>query len=399
MRCITPVFLFEKKKRQSVSALPFSFLLAGDTGTLDTLDDVSLHEGVENQQGEQDQDTAGIADSGNVHVFARILGVQGLGYLDHIRHQGRSADGVEHFGVEVIRPLPGEREHEYRDQHGNGQGQNDLEEGSEYAGTVQVRRLFELIRHTAEELAKHKDIQAVLERKSGSGHDDQRPHGVQQADGCIRQDVQPIKHTAAQQIEQTAHFADLEDVEVTELHKHGQTNGGMGNNHCEDNEHKQKTVTLELELREAISNYAADEGLQNRAGSGEEQGVEECLEIAVIQDNCLVGAQGGLLGNQANRYVYEVAGAHERGSDLRVEREEDYVGNAEQEQELEQVYEHFLEEEGVQKLCLQALHQRSTFKIHADLILGFLRDSGCFNIIHSKRSSFLNLFSGRIRMH
>ena len=58
------------------------------------------------------------------------------------------------------------------------------------------------------------------------------------------------------------------------------------------------------------------------------------------------------------------------------------------------------EEEGVQELCAQALNQRSTFKIHADFILGFLRDFRCcFNMIHSKRSSFLNLFSDRTRMH
>ena len=381
------IWVKEKAKR---NALPFAFVLAGDTGALDTLDDVSLHEGVENQQGEQNQNTTSIADSGNVHVFARILGIQGLGHLDDIGHQGGSADGVEHFGVEVIRPLPGECEHEDRDQHGHRQGKNDLEEGSEHAGAVQICGLFQFIRNALEELTEHEDVQSVLECQAGGGHDDQRPHGVQQTDGGIRQDVDPFEDTAAQQIEQTADFANLEDIEVTELHKHGQLDRGMRNDHRKDNQKEQKTVTLESKLRETVTNHAANEGLQNSAGSGEEQRIQEGHAVAVVSNDGFVGAESRLFGDQTNRYVYEVAGTHEGGRDLRIEREQDYVGNTEQEQELEKVNQDLLEEEGVYEFRLQTFHQRSTFKVHTDAILGFLGNFGsCFNMIHKNVPPFL----------
>ena len=40
----------------------------------------------------------------------------------------RSTGSVEELGIEVIRPLPAEREHEYCDEHCSGKRDDDLEE-------------------------------------------------------------------------------------------------------------------------------------------------------------------------------------------------------------------------------------------------------------------------------
>lgn len=45
---------------------------AGDTGTLDTLNDVSLQEGIENKQRKQNEQTAGITDCCIVEFSASV---------------------------------------------------------------------------------------------------------------------------------------------------------------------------------------------------------------------------------------------------------------------------------------------------------------------------------------
>ena len=59
--------------------------LTGDTGTFDTLNDVSLTEEVENDQRSHNQDTTGIGNSGGIQGLTRVVNVEGFGNLDDIR--------------------------------------------------------------------------------------------------------------------------------------------------------------------------------------------------------------------------------------------------------------------------------------------------------------------------
>ena len=54
----------------------FVFLLARDTGALDTLNDVSLSEEVHDDKGYEDQDTCGIVDRSLVELLTREVNVE-----------------------------------------------------------------------------------------------------------------------------------------------------------------------------------------------------------------------------------------------------------------------------------------------------------------------------------
>ena len=132
--------------------------------------------------------------------------------------------------------------------------------------------------------------------------------------------------------------------------------------------------------------------LDQTTGQRQDEGVQQSFKILVVRDNSLIGVQGRIPGNQTNGYVNEVFRAHERGGDLREEREQDYVGDTKQQQEAEQIPYHSLNGVQVDELCLQSFQKGSPFKLYPDLILGFLGDRrGC----HIGLASFLSLFSGR----
>lgn len=155
---------------------------ARDTGTFDTLNDVTLTKQVQDDQGNQDQDTTRVTNSRGVERLTGIVRIQRLGDLDDVGQQDVAGGGVEQFGVEVVGPLPAEGEHEYRDHHSHRQRNDDAEEGTEHAGTIQVSRFFQFVRDALEELPHQEDEQTVLEAQTCERQDVQGCVGVDQVD-------------------------------------------------------------------------------------------------------------------------------------------------------------------------------------------------------------------------
>ena len=124
-------------------------LLAYKTGTLNTLYKILLSKEVNYYEGRDNHNTAGILDYVEVERLTRILGVKMLGnVLDNVGHHPRTVilrTDEEETCVELIRPLPGEGKEEDRDHHRYGKRKDDLEEGSECTGTVNIRRLLKLV--------------------------------------------------------------------------------------------------------------------------------------------------------------------------------------------------------------------------------------------------------------
>ena len=132
------------------------------TGTLDTLNNVSLTEEVEDDKGSYDEHTASVLNSRYVQVAACVVGIKSLGNLNNVGKECRTGDIVEQLSVEVVSPLPAECEHEYCDHHCAGERKNDSEECSEDTGTVKISGFFELVGNTAVELTEHEDEQTVF---------------------------------------------------------------------------------------------------------------------------------------------------------------------------------------------------------------------------------------------
>ena len=224
--------------------------LAGDAGALNTLNEELLTEQIYHDQGSHDHQRHGILD-GSFKVAAACLTNSVYEGLRHFIDLGKGvhiAAGEEDLDVEVIGPLPGEGEQEHGDQHGNGQRQNDLHEGSEDTRAVDVSRFLKLVGNVLEELTEHEDVEAVLECQTCHGEDNDRPIGVQQVEGLTAQhsDNALTEHT---------------DIKAGEGTYHNRLNGGVRNDHGKDHAEEQDLVTLEVVLRKAVSDQAAGKGL------------------------------------------------------------------------------------------------------------------------------------------
>jgi len=156
----------------------FVFVLAGDTRTLDTLNEVLLAEQVHNDQRSDNHQTAGVSDSRVIQVLSCVGGGQRRRNIYYVRHKNGLLSCEEYRCVEVVGPLPREREQEYGDHHRDGKRENDLNEGSENARSVDVSRLLKLVGNSAEELSEQEDVQTVLKAETGKRENDHRPVGV-----------------------------------------------------------------------------------------------------------------------------------------------------------------------------------------------------------------------------
>ena len=159
----------------------------------------------------------------------------------------------EHGCVEVVRPLPAEREEKDGNHHGNGERQNDLEEGAEGIRTVYVRRFLKLIGNTRKELTHHEDVQAVFEAQATNRKNDQGRKGVHHVDG---QSVgEAASENACDKLEKSRDIQALytTDVEITEVHHHRKTNGFVRNDHGDNHEDQDDTIALEFEFSQEES--------------------------------------------------------------------------------------------------------------------------------------------------
>ena len=149
--------------------------------------------------------------------------------------------------------MPAEREQEDGDHHRHGQGQNDLDEGTEGTRPVNVGGFFQLIGDTLEELEHHKDVQTVLEATADRGQDHQRPIGIGQLEGgaCEKGDGTRIipRHNGC-------------DIKRREVLEQRQAQGVGRDDHDEDHEEHNDLLALEFELGEAVTDHTANEGLQ-----------------------------------------------------------------------------------------------------------------------------------------
>ena len=141
--------------------------LTDDTRALDTLNEVSLAEQVNNNQRCHNEQCAGIVNRGIEQALSRIGGDKRLRHRDDTGHQYRFGIREEYGGVEVVGPLPREREQEDGDHHRDRKRQDDLKEGAVYARTVNICGFLKFIGNACKELTHHEDEQTVLECETG----------------------------------------------------------------------------------------------------------------------------------------------------------------------------------------------------------------------------------------
>ena len=304
--------------------------LVCDTGVLDTLYQEVLAEGIENYQRRNDHKTTRVTNSGLIKRLSRIAQLQGRrNRANQVNKQlVRGFDTrVEQAYVEVIGPLPAECKQEYGDHHGDGQRKNDLNEGTESSRTVHVRRLLKLIRHATEELAQKEDIQAVLECKTAKREEQHREVGITQVNTClgdihlnlvlghatsgfvfaplnnVGQDVDLFKEcrnslaklldVVTEQLNSAAleQLYDTEQVKVTELHKHGELQGLVRNDHGQNNQQEQQVSALELKLCKSVTDQAADKGLHDCRQERKRKGGRKGIPVSQIGEDRLVNVQ------------------------------------------------------------------------------------------------------------
>ena len=93
----------------------YNAVSADDTGALDTLNEVSLAEHVDDYERSDNEQSAGISDRCLIcGSRCKVLDKERFRYRNDIRHKRRTGRGKEQIRVEVIRPLPREREQEDR---------------------------------------------------------------------------------------------------------------------------------------------------------------------------------------------------------------------------------------------------------------------------------------------
>ena len=150
----------------------------------------------------------------------------------------------------------------------------------------------------------------------------------------------------------------------------------MRNDHRQNDGAHHEAVALELELGKSVADEAGNKGLQNRRRRGEEQRVEECGNIVVLNENRLILVEGRILRNQHDRDIDEVIRAHKRCRNLREERVQNDVRDAEQNDEAEQVDEDIRIERPVAEFRFQSFLQRSPVEVDPDFVFGFFRNLG-----------------------
>ena len=140
-------------------------------------------------------------------------------------------------------------------------------------------------------------------------------------------------------------------------------------------------IALELKLCKSVCDKAADEGLNKCGRRRKKQRIAECRKVLVLKENELVDIQRELLGDKHNRYVNEVVSAHKGACDLRIEGEQNDVGNTDQQNQTEDLPCDLSEEVHIQELCLHSLLQGGSFKLNANLVLGAFQNAGCVFLI------------------
>ena len=202
-------------------------LVCSKSRTLDTLNQILLAEEVKNYKGSDYHKTASVSDSCIVEILSRVVRCKRGGDCDDLRHKDLLTCGIEELCVEVISPLPREREQEYCYHHRNGQGKNNRNDCSDYARTVDVSRLLKFIRNASEELSEHKDIKTVLKCKTCERENDQRPVcvGKNNTGRCeylgLTKDIDSRKELLSEQLDSATRekLEYSEDIEISEVHK------------------------------------------------------------------------------------------------------------------------------------------------------------------------------------
>ena len=143
--------------------------LAYETGTLNTLYEISLTEEVKNDKRHNNHHTTGVlnyvvVNAGTCHVILSKSTGNVLIYIRHHVNLVRCTElcGKEYARIELICPLPREGEEEDGNHHGNGKRYDNLEERTEYTRAVNVCRLLKLIGNALEELTHQVDVKTVL---------------------------------------------------------------------------------------------------------------------------------------------------------------------------------------------------------------------------------------------
>ena len=144
----------------------------------------------------------------------------------------------------------------------------------------------------------------------------------------------------------------------------------MRNYHREDYAEEQELVALELESCETVCDEAADERLDKSAGERKDKGIKESGKVVVVLYYSSIGVERRVLRDKSYRYVNEVFTTHEGGGNLREEREEDYVGNTQEEKESEQIPNYLLQSIEIDELSF-TLSQKGV-RSKSTLILFFV---------------------------
>ena len=142
----------------------------------------------------------------------------------------------------------------------------------------------------------------------------------------------------------------------------------MRNYHREDYAEEQELVALELESCETVCDEAAHEGLDKSAGKRKDKGIKESGKVVVVLYYSSIGVERRVLRDKSYRYVNEVFTTHEGGGNLREEREEDYVGNTQEEKESEQIPNYLLQSIEIDELSFNSIPERCALKINLSLI-------------------------------
>ena len=258
------------QRRWSISVLqenPKANVSVCETGGFDTLNEISLTEDVENDQGKNYEKTCGILNSNfkGLCICTCCIAekVKRCGHGGPELTAGKKEAfcvGKEGVDIEDVSPLPCESKDKYRDQHRTGNRKNDLEEGLEYTVTVDEGGFFKFIRNAAVVAAHKEDKQTVLERETRQREKDQRNVGV----------VNTLRHT--ERSVQTGSFKKSEYIKIDELLNERRSEDLVRNDHRKHYEKEYKIAAFEFKFRKTVTYECCNEHLDNRANCGKEEG-------------------------------------------------------------------------------------------------------------------------------
>ena len=118
--------------------------------------------------------------------------------------------------------------------------------------------------------------------------------------------------------------------------------------------------------------------------------IKESGKVVVVLYYSSIGVERRVLRDKSYRYVNEVFTTHEGGGDLREEREEDYVGNTQEEKESEQIPNYLLQSIEIDELSFNSIPERCALKINSDLVFCFLCNFRCcLCVVHKSYPPFL----------